>query len=149
MLDLRCWKFTKLIFKVSWKPGNSKYKNVDQIDWNLIIPHFKYGFPTTFLSITFWILILEYRYCCFSPFKMFWKPRKEQNKSESFLARATEGTSLYSMSGFISCACYQTVKICFWDEEQQQLHTNTNTRLKIHTDIFPQKILSLNYTLTR
>ena len=40
-------------------------KIVHQIDWNLIIPHFKYGVLTTFLSITFQILILEYRYCYF------------------------------------------------------------------------------------
>ena len=55
----------KLFLKVSWKPRNWKNRSTHQIDWNPIIPHFKHGVPTTFLSITFQILFLEYRYCYF------------------------------------------------------------------------------------
>ena len=50
---------------MAWNPRNLKNKSVHQIDWNLIIPHLKYGVLTTFLSVTFQILILEYRYCYF------------------------------------------------------------------------------------
>ena len=42
---------TKLFFKVSWKPRIWKNKSVHKINWNRIIPHFKYGVLTTFLSI--------------------------------------------------------------------------------------------------
>ena len=55
----------KLFLKVSWKPRNWKNRSTHQIDWNPIIPHFQHGVLTTFLSITFQILILEYRYCYF------------------------------------------------------------------------------------
>ena len=54
---------TKLSIKVSWKPRNWKNKMMHQIDWNLIIPNFKYGVLTTFLSRTFQILILRQTYC--------------------------------------------------------------------------------------
>ena len=53
---------TKLFFQGSWKPWNWKNKSGHHIDRNLIIPHFKYGVLTTFLSINFQMLILEYRY---------------------------------------------------------------------------------------
>ena len=54
---------SKLFIKVSWKLRNWKNKSAHQIDVHH--PHIKYGFHTTFLSITFHILILEYRYCYF------------------------------------------------------------------------------------
>ena len=46
-----------------------------QLDWNLNIPHFKYGVLTTFLPITFQFLILEYRYWYFSILQRlgYWK----------------------------------------------------------------------------
>ena len=39
-----------------------KNKSAYQIDWNYIIPSFKYGVLTTFLTITFQILILDNRH---------------------------------------------------------------------------------------
>ena len=44
---------------------NWKNKSAHQIDWNCIILSFKYGVLTTFFTITFQILILDYRYCYF------------------------------------------------------------------------------------
>ena len=58
----------RLVFKVSWKPRNWRKKIANWIDRKLVIHHFKYGVLTTFLLITFQMLILEYTYCFFFNF---------------------------------------------------------------------------------
>ena len=86
----------KLFVKVSWKPRNWKNKSAHQIEWNFIIHqlmvfslHFCWKlfqfysqnkYTATFGFCKDWAV----EKCTEPVFKMFWKPRNEQNKCGYF-----------------------------------------------------------------
>ena len=65
MLDLDWWKLYKTICQGVLKTEKLEKEKCTSNCLNIIISHFKYGVLTTFLSMIFLILILEYRNCYF------------------------------------------------------------------------------------